>query len=200
MESVRTLEGNAESNGDLNKQMRHSILSWNAGTKRGEVTASMKGSFNVIIIQEAETHCNEIRKSTEQQFYIYQVADQLVLCCKSTFEPEGLKIQKEIQGTANQDSFGLKSRKARELPAQQRQDADKRKQIKRHTSPSTYTSAKHKQLREAFAVTPPRVRGSNAEQESDARKGKRNSFSSLCYACRLVCLRISELHASLNRA
>ena len=32
--SVRTFDGNAESNGDLNKQMRLSILSWNAGTKK----------------------------------------------------------------------------------------------------------------------------------------------------------------------
>ena len=50
---VRTFEGNAESKGDLNKQMRLSILSWNAGTKRGEVTNSMIESFHVIIIEEA---------------------------------------------------------------------------------------------------------------------------------------------------
>ena len=30
---VRTFEGNAECKGGLNKQMRLSILSWNAGTK-----------------------------------------------------------------------------------------------------------------------------------------------------------------------
>ena len=68
---VRTFEGNAESKGDLNKQVRLSIFSWNAGTKRGEVTNSMIESFHVIIIEEAETHCNEIRTSAEQQCYIY---------------------------------------------------------------------------------------------------------------------------------
>ena len=73
--SVRTFEENAESNGDLNKQMRPSILSWNAGTKRAAVTNSTIGSFHVIIIQEAETH-------------------QLVHCRRSTFEREGVKIQK----------------------------------------------------------------------------------------------------------
>ena len=62
----------------------------------------------MIKIQEAETHCNEIRKSAEQQFYIYQGVDQLVLCCRSTFGLEGVKILKEIPGTANQDSFDLK--------------------------------------------------------------------------------------------
>ena len=57
---VRTFEGNAECKVGLNKQMRLSILSWNAGTKRGEVTNSM-----------TETHCSEFRTSAEQQCYIY---------------------------------------------------------------------------------------------------------------------------------
>ena len=92
MKSVRTFEENAECKGGLNQQMRLSILSWNAGTNRREVRNSMIGSFHVVIIQEAETHCNKIGKNAEQQFYIYEEADQLVLCCKSTFELEGVKI------------------------------------------------------------------------------------------------------------
>ena len=105
---VRTFEGNAECKGGLNKQMRLSILSWNAGTKRGEVTNSMIESFHVIIIEEAETHCNETRTSAEQQCYIYWGANQLVLCCESTFGPEGVKKQEEIPGTSIQDACGLK--------------------------------------------------------------------------------------------
>ena len=88
MKCVRNFEGNADCKSGLNKQMRLSILSWNAGTKRGEVTKSMIGSFHVVIIQEAETHCKDIRTSAEQQFYIYQGADQFVLCCESTFGRE----------------------------------------------------------------------------------------------------------------
>ena len=68
---VRNFEGNAECKGGLNQQMRLSILSWNAERKRGEVTNSMTESFHVIIVEEAETHCNEIRTSAEQQCFIY---------------------------------------------------------------------------------------------------------------------------------
>ena len=60
----------------------------------------MVGSFHVIMVQEAETHNHEIITGDDQQFHIYQGAGQLVLYIKSTFEPEGVKIQEEIQGTS----------------------------------------------------------------------------------------------------
>ena len=41
---------------ELSGQKRLSILSWNAGPKRGEVTSSTVGSFHVIMVQEAQTH------------------------------------------------------------------------------------------------------------------------------------------------
>ena len=62
----------------------------------------------MIMIQEAETHYHEIITGVEQQFHIYQGAGQLTLYNKSTFEPDGVKIQEEIQGTSMYDSFGLK--------------------------------------------------------------------------------------------
>ena len=55
-----------------------------------------------------ETRCNETRTSAEQQCYIYWGADQLVLCCESTFGPEGVKNKEEILGTSIQDACGLK--------------------------------------------------------------------------------------------
>ena len=48
--------------------------------------------------QQARSNC----------FHICQGAGQLVFCNKSTFEPEGVKIHEEIQGTPMQDIFGLK--------------------------------------------------------------------------------------------
>ena len=85
---------------ELSGQKRLSILSWNAGPKRGEVTSSTVGSFHVIMVQEAQTHCNEIRTSAEKEFHIYQGAGQLTLHNKSSFEIDGVKIQEEIQGTS----------------------------------------------------------------------------------------------------
>ena len=61
----------------------------------------MVGSFHVIMVQEAETHYHESITGAEQQFHIYQGAGQLILFFnKSIFEPEGVKIQEEIQGTS----------------------------------------------------------------------------------------------------
>ena len=77
-----------------------SILSWNAGPKRGEVTSSMVRSFHVIMVQEAQTHYHEITTIAEHLFHIYQGAGQLILYDKNTFEPEGVKIYEEIEGTS----------------------------------------------------------------------------------------------------
>ena len=48
----------------------------------------------MILIQEAETHESELRKSAEQQFNNTLGADQLIQRNKSTFEPNEGKIQK----------------------------------------------------------------------------------------------------------
>ena len=93
---------------ELSGQKRLSILSWNAGPKRGEVSSRMVGCCHVIMVQEALTHDHEIITGAEQQFHIYQGAGQLLFCHKSTFEPEGVKIQEEIQGRSIYDPFGLK--------------------------------------------------------------------------------------------
>ena len=68
----------------------------------------MVGSFHVIMVQEAQSHHHEFNTGAEQQFHIYQGAGQLILYNKSTFEPEGVKIHEEIQGTSIYNSFGLK--------------------------------------------------------------------------------------------
>ena len=94
-------------NDELKNQMRLSMLSWNAGPKRGDVTGSIRGSFHVIVIQEAETHYHEIAEAAEHQFHIYQGADQLILCHKNTIEPGGVERCKENPGTSEHDSFGL---------------------------------------------------------------------------------------------
>ena len=101
MKDARLFEGiiTDKNSSELSGQKRLSILSWNAGPKRGEVTSSMVASFHVIMVQEAETHNHEIITGDDQQFHINQGAGQLVLYNKSTFEPEGVKIQKRIQGT-----------------------------------------------------------------------------------------------------
>ena len=110
MKDARLFEGiiTDKNSSELSGQKRHSFLSWNAGPKRGEVTSSMVGSLHVIMVQEVETHYHEITTSAEQLFHICQGAGQLILYNKSTFEPEGVKIHEEIQGTSMQDIFGLK--------------------------------------------------------------------------------------------
>ena len=110
MKDARPFEGiiTDKNSGELSGKKRLSILSWNAGPKRGEVTSSMVGSFHVIMVQEVETHYHEITTGADQHFHIYQGAGQLILYNKSTFEPEGVEIQEEIQGTSIYDSFDLK--------------------------------------------------------------------------------------------
>ena len=61
-----------------------------------------------FFVHEAESHDHEIVTRAEQQFHIYQGADQLILCHKSIFEPDGAKIEEEIPGTSKHDSFHLK--------------------------------------------------------------------------------------------
>ena len=99
----------SECSSQLDEQWRLSILNWNAGPKRGEVTGSITGAFHVIMVQEAGTHYFDIAKDAEQQFHVCQDADQLILCHKKTFEPGGVKSCEEIPGTLKHDSFGLKN-------------------------------------------------------------------------------------------
>ena len=83
-EGIITEKNSSEPSG----QKRLSILSWNAGPKRGEVTSSMVGSFHVIMVQEAETHYHEIITGAEQQFHIYQGAGQLIIYNKTLLNPK----------------------------------------------------------------------------------------------------------------
>ena len=53
-----------------------------------------------ILLQEAETHFQEIANIAAQQFDIYQGADQLILFPKHTFEPGGVKTEDVIPGTS----------------------------------------------------------------------------------------------------
>ena len=101
MKDARPFEGiiTDKNSSELSGQKRLSIVSRNAGPKRGEVTSSMVGSFHVIIIQEAETHYHEVMTSADQHFHIYHGAGQLISYNKD-FEPESVKIQEEIHGTS----------------------------------------------------------------------------------------------------
>ena len=74
-----------KSSSELSEQKRLSILSWNAGPKRGKIANSMVGSFHVILVQEAQTQHHDIARSVEQQFHVYQGADQLIRYIINTF-------------------------------------------------------------------------------------------------------------------
>ena len=49
----------------VERQKRLSILSWNAGPRRG-IPDSIVGSFHVILVQEAETVCHDIATRAQQ--------------------------------------------------------------------------------------------------------------------------------------
>ena len=112
---IQTNEGRKPVRGDrrrqeqqrAERQKRLAILSWNAGPKRGKTANCVVGSFHMILVQEAETHCHDIVTRAKQQFHIHQGADQVILC-NNTFEPESARIQEEILGTSKQDSCGLR--------------------------------------------------------------------------------------------
>ena len=75
--------------------MRFSILSWNAGQRRGKVTNRFVCCFREIV--------KMLRNSS-----IFQGADRLILFHQNTFEPGGMKTKEVIPGTSKHDSFGLK--------------------------------------------------------------------------------------------
>ena len=82
MKNTRPFEGNVSEqiSCGLSDQTRLSMLSWNARPKRGKVANSVVGSYHVILLQEAESHFQDItKKRAEQQFHINQGADQVIL-------------------------------------------------------------------------------------------------------------------------
>ena len=66
MKDARPFEGEVSdrSSGELGKQQRSSILSWNAGPKRGEAANSMVGSFHVIMVQDTLSRHQNKRGAT----------------------------------------------------------------------------------------------------------------------------------------
>ena len=54
------------------------------------------------------SHFHEIAEIATEQFHIYQGSYQLILLHKNTFNPDDVKTEGVIQGTSEQDSFGLK--------------------------------------------------------------------------------------------
>ena len=77
MKDARPFEGivSEKSSGELSEQERLLNLKLECGTKkRGQVTSSMVGSFHLITVKEAGTHCHDIISNAEQQFYIFQGA------------------------------------------------------------------------------------------------------------------------------
>ena len=99
----------AEQSGDgLSGQTPLSILSWNAGLQRGNVTNSVVGSCHATLLQEAESHFHEIAATAVEQFHIYQGADQLIMFRQNMLEPGGVPTEGVIPGTTKHDSSGLK--------------------------------------------------------------------------------------------
>ena len=107
MKDERAFEGivSDKSSSEVGDQKILSILSWNAGPKRGKVTHSMVEVLPCDHVQEAQTVCHEIITNAEQRFHIHQGADQLILFHKNTFKLDGVKIQEEFSGTSKRDSF-----------------------------------------------------------------------------------------------
>ena len=110
MADMRPFEGmiSEQESDRLKDQTGLSVLSWNAGLRRGKVTTSLVGSFHVILLQEAVSHLDEATKIDPEQFHVYHGADQLILSYKNTFDLGIVKTDKVILGTSNQDTFGLK--------------------------------------------------------------------------------------------
>ena len=132
MKNTRPLERIiAEQTSDwLKNQTRLSLLSWNAGPERGKVTSSVVDSFPVILLQEAQSHFQEIANVAEQQFHIFQGADQLIVFHGNTFEPDGVKTEGEI--------FGLKSLMVRSRLSKPPRQLDKGKMEIRRTDQTAH--------------------------------------------------------------
>ena len=107
MKGVRPFDGTVSDkcSEELECQKRLSLLCWNAGPRRGGVTSRILGHFHVTMVQEVETHCSEKAKAAEQQFHVYQGADQLILFHKNTFELGGVMKYGEIPGASKHDSL-----------------------------------------------------------------------------------------------
>ena len=83
----------------LSDQTRLSIMSRNAGLKRGKVTNCV---VDVVLLQEAESHFHEIAENAAEQFHMYHGADQLILFHNNTFDPGGVETEGKIPGPSKQ--------------------------------------------------------------------------------------------------
>ena len=110
MKDIRPFEGTkAEQASDrLRDHTRLSILNWNAGLQRGNVTNRVVASHHVILLRDAESHFLEMAEIAAEQINIHHGADQLILFHRNTSEFGGVKTEEVVPGTSNQDSFGLK--------------------------------------------------------------------------------------------
>ena len=63
---------------ELEGQKHLSLFCLNAGPKRGGVTSCIRGSLDVTMVPEAETHHSEIAKEVGQPFHVYQPTGVLV--------------------------------------------------------------------------------------------------------------------------
>ena len=59
-----------KSSDERSDQTSFSVLSWNAGPKRGKVANSEVGPFHVTLVQEAQSHFHEVATCAEQQFHV----------------------------------------------------------------------------------------------------------------------------------
>ena len=103
----------------------------------------MVGSFHLITVKEAETHCHEIISNAEQQFYIFQSADQLILCNQNTFEPEGVKIHEEISGTSKRDFSGKHSQRGRQAVQKKTRNSMAPRESQERVKPSKQDDCRH---------------------------------------------------------
>ena len=76
------------------------------------------GSVHVTLLHEAESQLDEVAYVATVQFHVYHGTDQLILFHKNTFEPGGVMIERVIQDTTKQDTFGLKYLMSRTTPEQ----------------------------------------------------------------------------------
>ena len=97
MKDARPFEGivSDKRRSDLSDQTRFSILTWNVGPMGETVADSVEGSFHVIMVQEAETVCQEIITTRSNDSTSTRVPTSSSCITTNTFEPEGVKMHQE---------------------------------------------------------------------------------------------------------
>ena len=69
-----------------------------------------------MLLQEAESHCDEVTQIATEQFHIFHGADQLILLHRNTFKFGGVMTGEEvIPGTSNQATSDLQCLMVRSL-------------------------------------------------------------------------------------